>query len=151
FECLVVIVHHCGVEGTRPRGHTSLTGAADAQVAVKRSAAGNVVATVEWMKDGPEGAEIVSRLSPISIGRNGEGDHVTACPAEPADGEAAPSGSAGPKLNANQTTMFSFLHRAGQGGLTVEDWNEQARQAGLGVKRKADLYDMREVLRSRGV
>src|SRR5262249_55468616 len=29
FGCAVVIVHHCGIEGTRPRGHTSLTGAAD--------------------------------------------------------------------------------------------------------------------------
>jgi hypothetical protein len=34
----VVIVHHCGIEGTRPRGHSSLTGAADAQLAVKRDA-----------------------------------------------------------------------------------------------------------------
>jgi hypothetical protein len=25
FGCLVVIVHHCGVDATRPRGHTSLT------------------------------------------------------------------------------------------------------------------------------
>jgi len=29
FECLVIIVHHCGVDATRPRGHTSLTGAVD--------------------------------------------------------------------------------------------------------------------------
>jgi RecA-family ATPase len=36
FDCVVPIVHHCGIDGTRPRGHTSLTGAADAQVAVKR-------------------------------------------------------------------------------------------------------------------
>jgi len=39
FECAVVIVHHCGVDGTRPRGHTSLTGTVDAQLAVKRDAA----------------------------------------------------------------------------------------------------------------
>jgi hypothetical protein len=26
FGCAVIIVHHCGVEGSRPRGHTSLTG-----------------------------------------------------------------------------------------------------------------------------
>jgi len=36
FNCAVIIIHHCGVEGTRPRGHTSLTGAADAQLACKR-------------------------------------------------------------------------------------------------------------------
>jgi hypothetical protein len=26
FDCVVIIVHHCGVAGDRPRGHTSLTG-----------------------------------------------------------------------------------------------------------------------------
>ena len=33
FDCAVIIIHHCGIDGTRPRGHTSLTGAADAQLA----------------------------------------------------------------------------------------------------------------------
>lgn len=33
FDCAVIIVHHCGVAGDRPRGHTSLTGAVDAQLA----------------------------------------------------------------------------------------------------------------------
>lgn len=35
FDCAVIIVHHCGVDGSRPRGHTSLTGAADAQIACR--------------------------------------------------------------------------------------------------------------------
>ena len=39
FGCVVIIVHHCGVDATRPRGHTSLIGAVDAQLAVKRDAA----------------------------------------------------------------------------------------------------------------
>src|SRR5262249_6493456 len=51
FECAVIVVHHCGVEGTRPRGHTSLGGAVDAQLAVKRDPAGNILVEVEWMKD----------------------------------------------------------------------------------------------------
>ena len=42
FDCVVIIVHHCGIDGTRPRGHTSLGGAVDAQLAVKRNAAGAV-------------------------------------------------------------------------------------------------------------
>ena len=32
FTCAVVIIHHCGIDDKRPRGHTSLTGAADAQI-----------------------------------------------------------------------------------------------------------------------
>lgn len=43
FECAVIIVHHCGIEGTRPRGHTSLTGAADAQLSVKRDGQGTIL------------------------------------------------------------------------------------------------------------
>jgi len=57
FGCVVIIVHHCGHEGTRPRGHSSLMGALDVQVAVKRDAEDNIVATVELMKDGPQGDE----------------------------------------------------------------------------------------------
>jgi hypothetical protein len=41
---------HCGVDASRPRGHSSLTGAVDAQLAVKRDTAGNVIVEVEWMK-----------------------------------------------------------------------------------------------------
>ena len=64
----MIIVHHCGIDARRPRGHTSLTGAADAQLSVKRDPAGNIVVTVEWMKDGPEGDAIISRLDQVEIG-----------------------------------------------------------------------------------
>ena len=36
FNCLVILVHHCGIDGTRPRGHSSLTAAVDVQLAVER-------------------------------------------------------------------------------------------------------------------
>jgi hypothetical protein len=29
FDCLVLTIHHCGIVGGRPRGHTSLSGADD--------------------------------------------------------------------------------------------------------------------------
>src|SRR5262245_34871536 len=64
FSCAVIIIHHCGIEGTRPRGHTSLTGAADAQLACKRDRNNNVELKVEWMKDGDsEGQIVTSKLS----------------------------------------------------------------------------------------
>ena len=28
---MVIVVHHCGISGDRPRGHTSLTGAVEFQ------------------------------------------------------------------------------------------------------------------------
>jgi hypothetical protein len=92
FNCAVIIIHHCGVSGDRPRGHTSLTGAADAQIAVKRDSAGYVIATVEWMKDGPEGTTIASRLEQVEVGLDDDGDKITSCvvvPVEDRPAEAA--------------------------------------------------------------
>ena len=53
FGCVVVIVHHCGYDDTRPRGHSSLPGAVDAQLAVARNEE-VVTVTVEMMRDGSE-------------------------------------------------------------------------------------------------
>ena len=47
--------------------------------------------------------------------------------------------------------MFAILHEAGRTGLDLDDWNRQARAAGLGTKRKADLYDLRGALGSKGL
>jgi len=85
FNCAVVIVHHCGVEGTRPRGHTSLTGAVDAQLKVERDAAGNVIVTVEYFKDGEEGEVIVSKLEPVTVGTDPDGDEIRSCVVVPGD------------------------------------------------------------------
>jgi hypothetical protein len=68
FDCAVVIVHHCGHNGERPRGHSSLIGALDAQIGIKRDSSENIVATLELSKDGEAGAETVSRLVPIEVG-----------------------------------------------------------------------------------
>ena len=87
FDCAVVIVHHCGIDGTRPRGHTSLTGAADAQLSVERDTASNIVVTVEWMKDGREGDVIVSRLEQVELGNDEEGETVTSCVIAPVEGQ----------------------------------------------------------------
>jgi AAA domain len=105
FGCVVPIVHHCGVDGTRPRGHTSLTGAADAQIAVKRDTAGNVIVTVEWMKDGPEGDQIVSRLERVVVGTDEDGEQITSCVVVPVDGASAATATRWPKA-------LVFYHRA---------------------------------------
>ena len=85
FGCVVIVVHHCGVEGKRPRGHTSLSGACDAQIAVKRDASGTIVANLEWAKDGPEGAEICSRLESMEVGVDEDGEPITSCVLVPAE------------------------------------------------------------------
>lgn len=79
FNCAVIVVHHCGPNDQRPRGHTSLTGAADAQIEVKRDKTDQIVATVEFMKDGPEGDQIGSRLAVIAVGTDEDAEPVTSC------------------------------------------------------------------------
>jgi hypothetical protein len=79
FKCAVIVVHHCGVEGTRPRGHTSLTGAVEAQLKVSRNVAGHFIVEVEYMKDGAEGATVASRLEPVTVGQDEDGDEITSC------------------------------------------------------------------------
>jgi hypothetical protein len=88
FGCAVIIVHHCGIDATRPRGHTSLIGAVDAQLAVKRDAADNIVVMVERMKDGPEGDSLISRLEVVEVGTDTDGDPISSCVIVPVDGAA---------------------------------------------------------------
>lgn len=79
LNCVVIIVHHSGLAEGRSRGHTSLLGAADAQIAVRRDAADNVVTEVEYMKDGPDGHETTSRLEAIEVEVDEDGDAITSC------------------------------------------------------------------------
>lgn len=90
FGCAVIVVHHSGTDASRPRGHTALTGAADAQIAIKRDAADNIFATVELAKDGPEGKQIVSRLEVVQVGFDEDGLTIDSCVVVPAEGGVAP-------------------------------------------------------------
>jgi len=47
--------------------------------------------------------------------------------------------------------MFAILHSAGSAGLTIEQWNTEAREAGIGLKRRPDLYDVRTQLKAKGL
>ena len=150
FHCTVVIVHHCGIDGTRPRGSTALTGAVDAQLSVKRDASDAVIVEVEFMKDGATGDIIGSRLKQVEVGNDQDGEPITSCVIEPADVAPLAVG-ADARLTPNQQTMFSILHEAGPRGLNLEEWNEQARAAGIGVKRPATLLDIRVALKGKGL
>lgn len=85
FGCLVVIVHHSGLDGSRPRGHTSLPGAVDAQLAVKKLGNGLLSCTVELMKDGPDGETITCRLESVEVGTDDTGERITSCIVVPAE------------------------------------------------------------------
>lgn len=86
LRCAVAIVHHSGLAEGRARGHTALLGAADTQIGVKRDAADNVVAVVEYMKDGPDETQVVCRLEQVEVGYDADGEPITSCICVPVEG-----------------------------------------------------------------
>ena len=86
FDCLLLIVHHCGHDGSRPRGHSSLMGALDVQIAVNRDATGNIIAELELSKDGEVGLQFVSRLVQREISVDQDGDEIISCVVEAVEG-----------------------------------------------------------------
>ena len=149
FNCVVIIVHHHGIDETRPRGHTSLRAAVSAQIKITRDEQNNITAEIEDMRDGPEGAQIVSRLVVVDVGTDRADKPLTSAAVEPVDpGAQRADGKRLPKLTKNQRTMFAIL-QAAPNGLFANEWSEQAREAGLGLKRRADLTDLRSSLQAR--
>jgi hypothetical protein len=104
FGCLVLIIHHCGVKANRPRGHSSLSGADDAQLAVERSKDGLIVAKIEHMKDAEAGGVIACRLEGVDLGTDDDGDPITSCVIVEAEGEAS-----GPKLKPTSRFALDLL------------------------------------------
>jgi hypothetical protein len=105
FSCLVAIVHHCGIDASRPRGHTSLTGAVEVQLRVERVADLQVLVTVEAAKDIPEGAEIASRLQVTELGLDEDGDPQTSLIVLPIDADAPQPSSRYGKSKPKKLTM----------------------------------------------
>jgi hypothetical protein len=140
FGCAVIIIHHCGVEGTRPRGHTSLTGAADAQLACRRDRNNNVEVKVEWMKDGDsEGQVVCSTLKTVEAGTDADGEPITSCVLVAA--EAVAQTERGARLPKTQQTLLGILKDGGPAGLATDEWMAKGKAEGIAAKRKADFFD----------
>jgi hypothetical protein len=146
FGCAVIIVHHCGHEGTRPRGHSSITGAVDTQIAVKRGETSDIIVLVEEMKDGAEGAQIASRLEAVEVGIDEDGEPITSCVIVPVE-NAEPSTKKGPNLTKGARIALAALHEAlGECGevppasnhipqnakcVTLDQWRDYAFRRGV--------------------
>jgi len=112
FDCSVLVVHHCGINDSRPRGHTSLTGAADAQLAVKRDGGGTIFVTVEFMKDGTEGDSIASRLECVEIGTDEDGEPITSCVVVKSEANCAKAPKRGKSLSKSAQIALKALQMA---------------------------------------
>ena len=110
FNCLVLLIHHSGVAGSRPRGHTSLSGADDVSIAVTRNEKSKVIrCTVEHAKDFEAGAAFDSNLEGVELGTDDEGDPVTSCVITPCVDSGADRAAA--KLSKTEQLAYDALKR----------------------------------------
>ncbi|WP_049803061.1 AAA family ATPase [Bradyrhizobium japonicum] len=127
FDCAVIVIHHCGRDETRPRGHTSLTGAADVQISVKRDRDGNVIAEVEYAKDMPEGAVIASRLELVELGLDQDGDPLTSCVLVPAEVDQKPAAKKAGETKVIRIFRDAFTEALDSHGETIQVRGDQVR------------------------
>ena len=125
-----------------------VSGAVEAQLAVKRNGDGQASTKVEYMKDGPEGDEIHFRLEQVELGTDEDGDQITSCIVREA--EASATSERGRKLTPNQSSYLRCLQDAMPQGLDSEEWNEKARATGLDFKRRATFTDLKNALKDKG-
>ena len=111
FDCVVIIIHHCGYDETHPRGHTSLTGAVDAEFEVVRE---GMLVTVKnvTMRDGPEGFEIRSAAEIVEVGEDINGKVLTSLVIVPTDAPAATGQRRGRGRKDVTTPIFTEAMRA---------------------------------------
>ncbi len=145
FNCCVVVIHHCGVSENRPRGHTSLTGAADCQFRVTNS---NGVRTVkaEKVKDGEDDVSLSFALEVVELGQDDDGDTITSCVVV----EAAAGAAVDSKLPKQQASLYRMLFDActkDSGGLTWDEWRTTATENGIS---KSTVFDAKTGLLDKG-
>jgi AAA domain len=149
--CAVGLVGHTGKNEERgSRGSNAILGDVDVMVTISVNGEVRTV-TIAKANDAPEGVLFSFKSENHSFGTDEDGDPITVnvVSSEPVD--AIPSSLKEPKLKPNQQTVFAILHGAGSAGLTLEGWNAQAKDAGIGTNRKADLFDIRKALLSKGL
>lgn len=146
----VALVGHTGKDETRgSRGSNAFLGDVDVMVTIS---GGEIkTATVVKANDMPEGPLFSFKSIVHEFGLDEDGDPITVNVVSNEAITAPVANDERPKLTANQKTVFAMLHAAGGSGLTLENWNNLAKDAGIGVKRKADLTDIRNALLSKGM
>ena len=79
FKCLVLIIHHVGLnDDKRLRGHSSLAGALDATMLCERRGNELVASlTLQKLKDEASDARLLARLSRVVMGQDEDGDEIS--------------------------------------------------------------------------
>lgn len=99
----VMVIHHTGKDIDRGgRGHTSLKGAADVEVEVKRAIGGARSLRVVKARDDSDGHSHGFRLKVIDLGTDADGDAITTCVVEECDAGAE---NEGPEARLSKGTL----------------------------------------------
>jgi hypothetical protein len=146
LTCAVVIIHHCGIDTSRPRGHTSLTGSVESQLAVKKGESSEVIVTVEYAKDFPEGTEIISRLERVTVGTDPDGDEIATLVVLPSD-RGAMLKKAGKREKPEARSLRTFRQALGEAllkhgdNVDLSDGQGHERRAVEAKHVRAEFYD----------
>ena len=113
LECFVLLVHHCGKDEARGlRGHTSLLGAINTEIEVKRQRGEVGMATITKQRDGADGTEFAFDLERVLLGHDDEGDEVSSCVAIGAESADVPKLSGSRKLPDGLQVALNALTKA---------------------------------------
>lgn len=132
FSCTVIIVHHCGIKASRPRGHTALTGALDVQIRCKMDD-GRIISEVELSKDGPQGETDINVLKEVELGRDKTGKPITSCVIVGA--KELLKGHPATALN----VLVSLLKKETRGNVSIEKWRESFEAEMQKTETKGDV------------
>lgn len=105
----VMVIHHSGKDKTKgARGHNSLKGSVDTEIALE--AEGEIItATAEKQRDMPKGKTFAYRLKGVHLGDDQDGDPITSCVVEPAE---ATETKRGPKITGQALVALQALGEA---------------------------------------
>jgi hypothetical protein len=154
---LVILVHHSGKNDTKGlRGHSSLLGALDAVISVRRDGDIRKWSTAQEaggkVKDGADGADFSFTLQVYSLGYDEDGDPVTSCAVAPdmrdpgaLAREKAPLGKHGKAALEILNDMFerrrSNLMESGKdpagARVSLTEWCNELRDLGAMPKNRA--------------
>jgi hypothetical protein len=156
FKCLVVIVHHCGIDTSRPRGHSALPAAVDVQLRVDRTDKLQATLTVELAKDFAEGTEFFYQLKIVELGLDPDGDPITSLVVLPLD-ETGPQPDKTKSVKglgaAQKNALNALTECAAEHGIdpppacrlpatvkvvTLDQWQEQLFRSGVLSRKTAE-------------
>ncbi|MET4721671.1 hypothetical protein ABIF63_005777 [Bradyrhizobium japonicum] len=145
----VALIGHTGKDESRgARGSNALLGDVDVMVTISGDEIKSV--TVTKANDAPEGPLFSFKSDVHQFGTDEDGDPITVnvVSSEEVSSQVGTKPTE-PKLSTNQRVMYRLLSDAGPAGLTVEAWNELAKETGIATKQRH--YEIRMALKDKGL